>query len=219
MSKLNFQHRTFVSLLSSGLDSPIATYLMLKKGFDGILLSFKVSNQNDTRFNAKIRKIAHHLKQITNKKLVLYIINHKETLEKFVEQGKRKLTCLFCKSFMLYSASVLAQNLNAEFIVTGDILGEQASQTLTNISAVQNIVNDIPVIRPLVGFEKKDVLKLSHTLGFYELSTLPDIQCTFNPLYPETQADIEEIRNSIQNMNFSSNSQIKLKNAQMIIVE
>ena len=88
-----------------------------------------------------------------------------------------------------------------------NILGEQASQTLQNISVIQKSLTDLPVIRPLVGFEKKDVLKISHELGFYPLSTLPDVQCTYNPLYPETHADLGEVQDSISRTNFNDIAQ------------
>ena len=124
-----------------------------------------------------------------------------------------------CKSYMLLGAYSLVKISQADFIVNGDILGEQASQTLDNIAAIQNIMPEIPVIRPLIGFEKKDILKLSHELGFYELSILPDTQCTFNPLYPETHAESDDIQFSFNNIDLDEIVQTNLKNAQVLIVE
>ena len=83
---------------------------------------------------------------------------------------------------MLQGAYILANLSKADFIVNGDILGEQASQTIYNIAVIQNQMPEIPVVRPLIGYEKKDIIKLSHNLGFYEFSTLPDVQCNFNPV-------------------------------------
>jgi adenylyl- and sulfurtransferase ThiI len=70
-----------------------------------------------------------------------------------------------------------------------------------------------------VGFEKKDVLKLSHELGFYPLSTLPDVQCTYNPLYPETHADLSEVQDSISRIDFNTIVQASLENAQILNFE
>jgi thiamine biosynthesis protein ThiI len=120
---------------------------------------------------------------------------------------------------MLLGAYSLVKISQADFIVNGDILGEQASQTLDNIAVIQKIMAKIPVIRPLIGFEKKDILKLSHELGFYELSTLPDAQCTFNPMYPETHAKSDDIQFSFNHVDLDTIVQTSLKNAQVLIVE
>ncbi len=212
-------NRRFVALLSSGLDSPIAVYLMMKKGWDAVLLSYKVSNPENSQFNKKIERVAHHLHELTGRKLKVYIADHQKTLQEFIEKGNRKLTCILCKSYMLFSAFHLSKQVRADFVVNGDILGEQASQTLDNISVIQTIMPDIPIIRPLIGFEKKDILKLSHQLGFYELSTLPDEQCSYNPMYPETHASIKEVKDCLLRTDFSTFTFTNLENAQVLIVE
>ncbi|MHA1451297.1 MAG: hypothetical protein ACTSRD_00360 [Promethearchaeota archaeon] len=210
---------SFVSLLSSGLDSPIAVYLMMKQGYDAVLLSYDVSGDTQSLFKQKITKVVMHLKKLTSRSLISYVVDHQKTLQEFLERGKRKLTCVLCKSYMLYSANLLAKQTHSEFIVNGDILGEQASQTLQNMSVIQKSMSEIPVIRPLVGFEKKDVLKLSHELEFYPLSTLPDVQCTYNPLYPETHADLSEVQDSISRINLEELARTSLKNAQILNFE
>ena len=203
----------FVALLSSGLDSPIAVYLMMKQGYDAVLLSFDVSDDPESPFKKKMQKIYSQLYRLTSRPITSYIVDHRKTLQEFIEKGKRKLTCVLCKSYMLFSARFLCLETNASFIVNGDILGEQASQTLQNIAAVQKQMGSIPVIRPLIGFEKKDILSLSHKTGFYELSTLPDVHCTYNPMYPETHADVIEVQESIRRTNFELLTKSSLENA------
>jgi thiamine biosynthesis protein ThiI len=205
--------RRFVSLLSSGLDSPIAVYLMMKQGYDAILLSYDVSNDPQSLFKKKINEICSHLQKKSSHSISSYIVDHQKTLQEFIEKGKRKLTCVLCKSYMLFSAYLLVQKTDASFIVNGDILGEQASQTLQNISVIQKQMSAIPVIRPLIGFEKKDVLSLSHQNGFYELSTLPDVPCSYNPMYPETHANPLEVQESIMKVNLEQLARSNLENA------
>ncbi len=213
------QTQRFVALLSSGLDSPIATYQMLKRGYDAVLLSFDVSPTPNPNFRNKIMKVANLLHKLTKQSLKIYIVNHHDTLRQFVEKGKRKLTCILCKSYMLIGAYELAKQIQADFIVNGDILGEQASQTINNIAVIQKFMPEIPVIRPLIGYEKKDILYLSHLLGFYELSTLPDVQCNFNPMYPETHANENEVINSINNIDLEEIARLNIENAQILVVE
>ena len=114
---------SFVSLLSSGLDSPIAVYLMMKQGYDAVLLSYDVSGEIQSLFRQKITKIAMHLKNLTSRSLTAYIVDHKKTLQQFLERGKRKLTCVLCKSYMLYGANLLAKQTHSEFIVNGEYFG------------------------------------------------------------------------------------------------
>jgi len=201
------------------LDSPIAVYLMMKKGWDAVLLSYKVSNPENTQYNEKIIKVTQHLLELTGRKLTIYIVDHQKTLQKFIENGNRKLTCILCKSYMLFSAFHLCKQIHADFVVNGDILGEQASQTLDNLSVVQTIMPNIPIIRPLIGFEKKDILRLSHQLGFYDISILPDEQCSYNPMYPETHALVSEVRESLNRVDFSTIALTNLENAQVLTVE
>jgi thiamine biosynthesis protein ThiI len=212
------QPRSFVALLSSGLDSPIAAYLMLKKGYDGVLLSFKIADPENDAFTNKIHAIAQHLHGLTNRSLTLYIVNHEQVLQEFMKKASRKLTCVLCKSYMLYSAYLLAKNTKSDFIVNGDIIGEQASQTPDNLYVIQSIMHDLPVIRPLIGFEKKDVLHLSHKLGFYEFSKLPDTPCTYNPKYPETRGDLSEVKINQQIVEIKNLAATYLENAQKLIV-
>jgi thiamine biosynthesis protein ThiI len=211
--------KKFIALLSSGLDSPIATYLMIKRGHDATILSYNISEPNDMKFVNKITQVAQLLRNLTKSPLTVYIVDHKNTLQQFIEHGKRKLTCVLCKTYMLFGAYALAEMIHADFIVNGDILGEQASQTMQNIAAIQHNKPDIPIIRPLVGYDKHDILKLSHQLGFYDLSQLPDTQCTFNPLYPETHATAYEIQENLNRVDLESIARSNLKNARVLVVD
>jgi len=77
---------SFVSLLSSGLDSPIAVYLMMKQGYDAVLLSYDVSGDTQSLFKQKIAKVAMHLKKLTSRSLISYIVDHQKTLQEFLER-------------------------------------------------------------------------------------------------------------------------------------
>lgn len=209
----------FIALLSGGFDSPIAIYLMINKGFRCTALSFLTGNDPEKRNRQKVIDIARKISQLTHSSLKVYFADHNHTLQTFSEVGIRKLTCVMCKRYMLHAARILAIRENADFIVNGDILGEQASQTLDNIAQIQKIVTDIPVIRPLVGFEKAEVIKLSQSIGLYSLSSISTPPCIFNPKYPETNAKTKEIIESESSINYDEIAQNIIDHAEIINIQ
>lgn len=209
--------KSFVSLLSTGLDSPIATYLMLRKGFDAYTLSFLNGGCESQRNQDKILEVGKKLVKLTGRHLKMHFVDYDKYLDDFINFCERKITCLLCKRNMIAMAALLAKRYNASYIVNGDILGEQASQTLDNLFVVNQINGDIPVVRPIIGFDKMDIIRLSRHLGFYELSLIEGPACTRNPIYPETHAKLKLIlENETQ---FSRKEIIDRMLKEMIIVE
>lgn len=198
---LEFLPNAFISLLSTGLDSPIATYLMLIQGFNAYTLSF-LNGGNESELNRqKILKIGHRLVELTHKKLRMFFLNYDFILDNFISSCERKITCLLCKRTMLSIAGEIAKKNKALFIINGDILGEQASQTLDNLLVVNQINREIPVIRPLIGFDKSEIIKLNQKLGFYDISLIKAPGCVKNPKYPETHAKIQDIMENEKKIN------------------
>jgi len=117
---------------------------------------------------------------------------------------------------MLRIAEKLAIINKADFIVNGDILGEQASQTLDNLVQIQSVIKKIPVIRPLIGYEKLEVIRISQKLNLYELSILQGISCDFNPKFPETHAKISDIEETERNIDFNQWINKLIENAEIV---
>jgi thiamine biosynthesis protein ThiI len=115
-----------------------------------------------------------------------------ETILNNLEGMEIRQTCLLCRIQMFIKAEMYAQKIGADIIVTGEILGEQASQTLDNLPIVISKVK-IPISRPLIGYNKEEVVQLSKKWGFYGLSIQPGGCCSINPRYPETKGRIEVI--------------------------
>ncbi|MHA1520504.1 MAG: hypothetical protein ACTSVZ_09975 [Promethearchaeota archaeon] len=184
----------FISLLSTGLDSPIATFLMMRQGLDPITLSFLNGQAQAGENREKILQIGQKLVSLTGRRMVMLFVDYDRFLERFQHTSETRLTCILCKRTMMDMAKTLAQRYQAKYIVNGDILGEQASQTLDNLFVVHQINREIPVVRPLIGFDKLDVIKLSQKIGLFELSLLKGPACEFNPPFPETRAKIAKVR-------------------------
>jgi thiamine biosynthesis protein ThiI len=194
----------FISLLSTGLDSPIATYLIMKKKMDCFSLSFLNGGEEIEENRNKIIQVGKRLVKLTHRQLRMHFVDYDRIAEQIQAKCNPKLTCVICKRTMILVARELAKFYNAKSIVNGDILGEQASQTLDNLYVVNQVNQEIPIIRPLIGFDKLDIIKISQELGFYELSLINGTACGFNPKFPETRAKIKEVIQSEENLNRDS---------------
>jgi len=186
--------KRFISLLSSGLDSPIAAYLMMKKDFTPVFISFLTSDDEESSMKNKVIRIVKELAQYTKNEIKLYLINHDLNLDLFKVKCERKLTCILCKRLMIRIAKKIGKLEKTNIIVTGDILGEQASQTLDNLYAYNNLLKDYVILRPLIGRDKLEVIKLNEEIGLYEITSKSTAGCQYNPQYPETHAKPQEVK-------------------------
>jgi thiamine biosynthesis protein ThiI len=185
-----------ISLLSTGLDSPVAAYLMIKKNFYPVFLTFLTFKNQNLVMKENVVEIVKILAAYTKRKFKIYFIQHDLNLNLLKQLCERKLTCILCKRLMIRIAIQIAEMENTNIIVTGDILGEQASQTLDNIYAYNNLIEDYVIIRPLIGWNKLEVINLNKKLGLYENTSKVSISCLYNPQFPETHAKLHEILNN-----------------------
>ena len=182
----------FVSLVSSGIDSPVATYLLSKKAEEILLLHGDIRPFTDEREIENFIKLVRHLKKICPCSLKFYLIPHGDSLNSFRKNCDIKFNCVFCKRMLLRYAEKIAEKEGAEAIIMGDSLGQVASQTLQNILVIDNAVK-MPVLRPLIGFDKEDVVRIAKEIETYDLSILPSDSCNAVPNKPSTSAKLEKI--------------------------
>jgi thiamine biosynthesis protein ThiI len=182
----------FVSLISSGIDSPVATYLFSKKVDEIILLHGDIRPFTDNREIENFKRLVNHLKKICDCSLKTYLIPHGNSLNSYREKCDIKFNCIFCKRMLLRYAEKIAEKEEADAIIMGDSLGQVASQTLQNILVIDNTVK-IPVLRPLIGFDKEDVVRIAKEIGTYELSIIPSDNCNAVPNKPATSAKLDKI--------------------------
>lgn len=182
-------------LLSGGIDSPVAGYLSLKRGvvLEGVhFYSYPFTNE---RSKQKVIDLARILANYTgNGKLNLWVVYFTE-IQKVLHASKfPDLNITIMRRMMLRIACKLAERENALALVTGDSLGQVASQTMESI-AVINAVTNMPIFRPLIGFDKQEIIDISKEIGTYSTSILPyDDCCTvFVPKHPATKPRIEQV--------------------------
>lgn len=182
----------FVSLISSGIDSPVATYMLSNNAESIILLHADCRPFTDDREIENFILIAKYLKKKISKKIIIYIVPHGLSLKYYKKCCKTKYTCIFCKRMLLRYAEKIAMNEKACAIIMGDSLGQVASQTLQNIRVIEQ-VTELPILRPLIGFDKEDIVRIAKKIGIYKLSILPSDNCNAVPYKPATRAKLEQI--------------------------
>jgi thiamine biosynthesis protein ThiI len=181
-----------VSLVSSGIDSPVATYLLSKTADETIFVHMDNRPLTDDREIENFILIAKYLKKISCSKTKAYIIPHGSTLLSYKQNCNHKFTCIFCKRMMVRYAEKIAEKEHADAIIMGDSLGQVASQTLQNIRVVEQAVKT-PILRPLIGLDKEDVIQIAKKIGTYEFSILKSDGCKAVPLKPSTRAKLDQV--------------------------
>ncbi|MBS7610350.1 tRNA 4-thiouridine(8) synthase ThiI [Candidatus Bathyarchaeota archaeon] len=181
-------------LLSGGVDSAVALWLAMKRGCYPLLVYFDNEPYTDDTTTQRAVEVAKKLSEWTqgfcNR---VYLVPHGNNLKEILDRCPRRLTCILCKRMMYRIAEVLADRLGAEGLLTGEALGEQASQTLHNLRILEQAIVKYPVHRPLLGFDKDETHKIARLIGVYELTARKVKECTAAPEKPATKASIEDV--------------------------
>ena len=190
-----------ISLVSSGIDSPVATYLMMKRGCQVIALF--CDNQPYTtpealkNFEDLIDQLNLYASGAPIKKRV---VKYGDYLSTCKSDAPDRMTCVLCKSGMYKIAGKLAKKVHADAVVDGSSLGQVASQTLPNILATREDL-DVPVLSPLIGLDKLEITRIAEKIGTFEISKRDDGGCKAVPKYPETNADLELVKQVKEDIN------------------
>ncbi|MBW6462370.1 MAG: 7-cyano-7-deazaguanine synthase [DPANN group archaeon] len=182
-----------ITLLSGGIDSPVATHLMLEKGCNIIALHMDNRPFIDDRPFEKVKKLLTILAKHHKTTIKLYVAKHGPTQAEVVKKCDRKLTCILCRRFMYMVAEKIAEKEKADGIITGESLGQVASQTLDNLYVEDSCITT-KVLRPLIGLDKLEIIKISKEINTYPISILPGQCCGLTPMFPETHGKTEDIK-------------------------
>ena len=192
-----------VSLVSAGIDSPVATFQMMKRGCDVTILHFNTDPYTKCSGECKIIKLVEKLKEYSSgSKLKFYTVRYGDFLSKCIEEAPSRMTCVLCKSGMYQIAEKLAIKEKALAIVDGSSLGQVASQTLPNILATRHSTT-LPILSPLIGLDKVEIQKIAEKIGTFEISILPESDCSAAPKHPETNAVLENVLQVQEDINMS----------------
>ena len=192
-----------IVLISDGIDSPVACHLALKQGYDVVAMTYD-NESFSSPANLEITKaILMRLSELHNVPIKLYVAKNGRNLEAIINTlspSARSYVCWLCRRAMCRLANDLAQRKQAEYIVTGENLGQVASQTLDNMIVISK-ASKRHIVRPLLCMDKLEIEKIAKEIGTYELSIQPKDGCGAVPRYPQTHADsvfVEELEKNIE---------------------
>lgn len=180
-------------MLSGGIDSPVAGHMIARRGAAIDAVYFETPPYTGEAAAEKVKKLAEILTEYCGE-IYLHSVSLTEIQETLVSACKEKLFTLLLRRFMVRCASAIAERYGAGCLVTGESLGQVASQTMAAI-AVTDAVATLPVMRPCIGMDKEEIVVRAREIGTFETSILPYEDCctVFTPKHPDTRPNIAEI--------------------------
>ena len=185
---------TAVSLLSGGIDSPVASWMMAKRGLALEMVHFFSYPYTSPEAKEKVLELARLLTPWCGR-LTVHVVPFTEIQEELRRSCPESLFTLLMRRFMMRIAQRVAQRVGAHGLVTGESLGQVASQTMEAMAVTGQVVS-LPIFRPVVGMDKEEIVRIARKIGTFETSILPYEDCctVFTPRHPKTRPSLEEIQ-------------------------
>ncbi len=180
-----------VALLSGGIDSPVAIHLMQER-LEIIAVHFHQIPLTDQKEVDKVKELA---KVLELKKI--YLVPFVEVLKELTVKCVHKNYFVLQKIMMLKAAEIIAKKEGANFLITGENLAQVSSQTLSNLTTITRNVS-LEILRPVLTFDKQEIVDKAKEIGTYEISKGPEICCLLGPKHPATKSNLEEIRKELE---------------------
>ena len=190
-------------LISGGIDSPVAGYMMAKRGLILSAVHFYSYPYTSERARDKVVELAGLLSKYAGP-IRLFLVPFTDIQMKIYDECPEKETTVIMRRLMMKIAERIAVSEESRALITGEALGQVASQTLESLCVTNDAVS-MPVFRPLIGFDKDEIMELARKIGTYETSILPYEDCctVFVPKHPVTKPDPETLRASEAAVDFS----------------
>ena len=188
------------ALISGGIDSPVAAHRMMKRGCQVVFIHFHSYPYLNRTSQEKVVELVQHLTryQFASR---LYLVPFAEPQREVVLGAPAPLRVVLYRRLMMRIARELARQAKAKALVTGESLGQVASQTLENLIVVEE-ASELPILRPLIGMDKDEIIRQAQELGTYETSIIPDQDCCqlFIPKRPAVRTTVDQIKKAEMNL-------------------
>ena len=208
-------------LLSGGIDSPVAGYMIAKRGVKIDAVYFHAPPYTSERAKQKVVDLAKIVARYTGP-IYLHVINFTDIQLYIYEKCPHEELTIIMRRYMMRIAEQIAKETECLGLITGESIGQVASQTMNSLIAT-NEVCELPVYRPLIGFDKQEIVEVSEKIGTYETSILPYEDCCtiFVAKHPETKPNVKVIRRHEHNLDEKIDELVKtaLETKELIIAE
>ena len=203
-------------LLSGGIDSPVAAFLTMKRGVKVIFIHFHAHPYTDQASIDKVKRIVKVLNQFQFDSK-LYLVPFADVQKAILLKTQAKLRVILYRRFMFRIAEEIAKKEKSLALVTGDSIGQVASQTLKNIQVI-NQVAELPVLRPLIGLDKEEIIEKAKEIETFNISILPHQDCCarFLPKHPETRADLGEVESNEKKLDIKDLIEKTIESAKIV---
>jgi thiamine biosynthesis protein ThiI len=180
-------------LLSGGIDSPVAGYMMAKRGMPITAIHFHSYPYTSEQAKEKVVDLGKIISKYTGH-FKLHVVSFTKIQEELHEKCNEEFMITLMRRIMYRIAERLALKLGVQSIVTGENLGQVASQTVESMTVTNNVVKTLPIFRPLISFDKEEITKISKNIGAYETSILPYEDCctVFLPKHPLIRPKVDK---------------------------
>ncbi len=187
---------TAVTLLSGGIDSPVSTYMIAKRGVHLIPVHFFSFPYTSQQAKDKVIELGRLLTEYCGK-MTMEVVPFTHIQEEIRDKCPEEYFTLIMRRFMMRIAEQIAQRSNAKAIVTGENLGQVASQTMEAMASTQAVMT-LPILQPLIGMDKEEIVERARQIGTFETSILPYEDCctVFTPRHPRTRPKISEVESA-----------------------
>ncbi len=204
-----------VVLLSGGIDSPVAAWKMIKRGCRAVFVHFHSFPYTNKESQEKAKQLAARLQDYQFQSR-LYLIPFAEVQRHIMVDTPADTRVILYRRYMLRIAEQIACRERARVLVTGDSVGQVASQTIENMDVISRAVS-MPILRPLVGDDKVEIVDLARRIGTYEISIQPDQDCCslFVPKHPETKARLNDIEDAEKRLQVDDVMKVALDTAEI----
>ena len=183
-----------ISLLSGGIDSPVATYMIAKRGVEMEAVYFNAPPYTSERAKDKVKELGTIVSQYAGP-IKLHIVNFTDCQLAIYKNCPHDELTIIMKRIMFRMAEDIAKRDDCQCIVTGESIGQVSSQTTFSLKVINDAVKEVPVYRPLIGMDKQEIIEMSQKIGTYETSILPYEDCCtiFVATHPVTKPTLEQI--------------------------
>ena len=205
-------------LLSGGIDSPVAGHLMQKRGLALRGVYFHAFPYTGDGAKEKVTRLAKILAK-RQRQLTLHVVPFTKVQEMFRDQAEAKLLVILYRRAMVRIAAMIARPNRIRCLVTGESLGQVASQTVHNLQAIED-ASPLPILRPLIGFDKAEIIDLARQIGSFEISILPHDDCCslFVPKHPETHTSLKHVLKTESRMDWQPEVEEAFENTETITI-